>query len=111
MNTERMSQLSEKLLLLSNNRQQFIEYTTINMTSLLADVVKELDSYALNCNIKLAFEASEEELPVNGDDFAIKQAVTNLIDNAIKYNRPGGSVKISANRDGKMPLLPLQTAV
>jgi signal transduction histidine kinase len=99
-NNERMSQLSEKLLLLSKNRQQFIEYTTININCLVADTVNELDSYAQSRNISLTFEASEEELPVKGDDFAIKQAFTNLIDNAIKYNRAGGSVIISTYKNG-----------
>ncbi len=101
MNTERMNQLSEKLLLLSKNQQQIAEYSIINVNSLIGDILKEIDAYARNKNIELVFDAPAEELLIEGDYFAIKQAFTNLIDNAIKYNRPGGCVRISTHKDGQ----------
>jgi signal transduction histidine kinase len=101
MNTERMNQLSEKLLLLSKNQQQIAEYSIINVNSLIGDILKEIDAYARNKNIELVFNAPAEELLIEGDYFAIKQAFTNLIDNAIKYNRPGGCVRISTYKDGQ----------
>jgi signal transduction histidine kinase len=101
MNTERMNQLSEKLLLLSKNQQQIAEYSIINVNSLIGDILKEIDAYARNKNIELVFNAPAEELLIEGDYFAIKQAFTNLIDNAIKYNRPCGCVRISTHKDGQ----------
>jgi signal transduction histidine kinase len=108
MNTERMSQLSEKLLVLSKNQQQIAEYTVIDMNALIDDILKEINTYAQNSNITLTFDASAEELPVEGDNFAFKQAFTNLIDNAIKYNRPGGSVKISTCKDGQNAVITVE---
>ncbi len=108
MNTERMSRLSEKLLLLSQNQQRIFEYTTIDMNCLIGDIVKEIDSYAKSRDVTLTFDLSEEELPVNGDTFALKQTVTNLVDNAVKYNYSGGSVKISSRKDGQNAVITVE---
>ncbi len=37
--------------------------------------------------------------PITGDANRLEQAVTNLIENAIKYNRPGGAVTVSAKAE------------
>ena len=39
-------------------------------------------------------------MPVRGDAVQLKQAIINLVDNAIKYNRPGGSVQLVASVEG-----------
>jgi signal transduction histidine kinase len=99
-NTERMSRLSEKLLLLSQNQQRIFEYKIININNLIEDIVKEINSYARKCNITMKLDLSKTELAVNVDNFAVKQAITNLIDNAIKYNHSRGNVKISTRKNG-----------
>jgi len=37
--------------------------------------------------------------PISGDANRLEQAVTNLIENAIKYNRPGGLITVSAKAE------------
>jgi two-component system sensor histidine kinase CreC len=39
---------------------------------------------------------------VNGDEFWIHQAVANLVQNAIDFSRPGGTITIAARTDGPM---------
>ena len=107
-NTERMSRLSEKLLVLSQNQERMFEYTAIDINLLIEDIVEEINPYARNCNVKLTPDLSEAELPVNIDNFAVKQAVTNLIDNAVKYNHSGGYVKISTRKDGNKAVITVE---
>ena len=49
-----------------------------------------------------------EEMLVTGDAMLLKQAVINLVDNAIKYNRSGGTVKMSAKVEGAQLVLQVQ---
>ncbi|HEY5763991.1 MAG TPA: ATP-binding protein [Rhodocyclaceae bacterium] len=42
------------------------------------------------------------ELRVNADHFRVKQVVLNLLTNAIKYNRAGGTVSVTAMHKGSM---------
>jgi heavy metal sensor kinase len=49
--------------------------------------------------VALAADAAQE-LEVLGDEGLIRRAILNLVDNAIKYTEPGGSVRVAARRDG-----------
>jgi two-component system phosphate regulon sensor histidine kinase PhoR len=68
---------------------------------LLASVVDDMQPLAKSRNITLSVGAGAD-LPcqVLGDMSRLTQALTNLIDNAIKYNTPGGSVTVGARDAG-----------
>jgi signal transduction histidine kinase len=42
-----------------------------------------------------------QRLEINGDPALIQQAVANLIDNAVKFSQPGGTVRLSASVEGR----------
>ena len=99
MNLERMSTLSEKLLLLSESEQGKTNWSIVELAPLLAELTTEFKTKVSESGISLELAPIEKSIPVFGDAFRLKQAFVNLVDNAIKYNRPGGEVKISARAD------------
>jgi signal transduction histidine kinase len=46
-----------------------------------------------------------DELLIHADRNRIQQITANLLDNAIKYSRPGGSIDISAHEDGPFAVI------
>jgi signal transduction histidine kinase len=46
-----------------------------------------------------------ENLPVLGDSTRLRQAIANLVDNAVKYTPSGGQVKVSVKADGSDALV------
>jgi signal transduction histidine kinase len=99
MNLERMSTLSEKLLLLSESEQGKTNWSTVDLAPLLTELTTEFKTKSHESGINIELAAVEQNIPVLGDAFRLKQAFVNLVDNAIKYNRPGGEVKISSHAD------------
>jgi len=93
---ERMSRLSEKLLLLSEGEQDQTEWAEVDMASLLDEVAQEARTEATAAGVSLELEPVSDEVFVMGDALHLREAIDNLVDNAIRYNRQGGTVKISA---------------
>ncbi|MDE2291656.1 MAG: HAMP domain-containing protein, partial [Elusimicrobia bacterium] len=71
----------------------------VDLSALAADVV---DLYALTAEEKgVRLEAPPAGAPtVRGDRARLRRALANLVDNAVKYSPPGGSVSVSVTRDG-----------
>ncbi len=51
--------------------------------------------------LDVSFEASSDNLLVRGDKDAVHQVLYNLCDNAIKFSRPGGALRISIAQASK----------
>jgi signal transduction histidine kinase len=92
---KRMTQLSDQLLLLADAGQERANLQTVDMKSIISDVAAEVSARAKMAGISLEVEPASDEMLVKGDSLRLKQAIFNVADNAIKYNQPGGTVKIS----------------
>ena len=69
-----------------------------NMNELLADIIKRLKPLSNKRKIELVYD-EEKEVNAEVDVVKITLALTNLIENGIKYNRDGGLVKIKLDSD------------
>jgi len=84
--------------LLQLTRQEIgtiLKKEVVAVNELISEVTNEFQPQA---NIKeqtLLFELSKEEPSVNADPFQLKQALRNLVGNAIKYTQTGGSISLS----------------
>src|SRR5205807_9124208 len=97
--TRRLNSVAENLLLLSraDTGRLALRATEFDLGKLLKGSLE--DARILGAGSNLRIEASiPEPLPINGDREMISLTVQNLVENAVKYNRPGGTILVSAAR-------------
>jgi len=85
------------------------QFATERMPVLWQDVApRVLESFAeaaLENHVTLRNDVPTDLPPVVGDAPALKMLLANLVSNALKYNRPGGSVRIAAEVEGSFMAL------
>jgi len=102
-NAERMRALISDILELSmiESGHVSIECREIELRSFISAIFDDLTAKATERNIRLVNEIPSDAV-VNCDPMRFEQMMTNLVDNAIKFNREGGTVTLSSERcDGR----------
>ena len=100
---ERMIQLVKDFLTLSAIERGDIKLNPqpLDLKGLTEEVIQELTAFAAAHNTKISYTAPEKLPLVIGDKLKLIQVITNIIDNAIKYTRPGGTITITLSADTK----------
>lgn len=70
----------------------------IYLWEIVSDVVESLQYKAQKENVDIHVKNFDKNLQVRVDRNQIRQVLINLIENGIKYNRPGGHVEIGAHQ-------------
>ena len=86
-----------RLSRLDENSKLF-ETEQVDLYDLCDEIIANLQNVAERQNV--TFTLSGEHVTINGVWQILNEMVYNLCDNAIKYNRPGGTVNVSVHRDG-----------
>ncbi|MET0402017.1 MAG: sensor histidine kinase N-terminal domain-containing protein [Cystobacter sp.] len=66
----------------------------VDLNAAAAQVTADLVPQALRAHVEIQFEGLERELPVRADPVLLREVIGNLLDNAIRYHRPGGQVTV-----------------
>ena len=76
----------------------------VSVSEIARDVVSRLGRRAESFSVNLSLH---EENPgfINGSEVLLDEMISNLADNAIKYNRKGGRADITVSRDGDSVVL------
>lgn len=99
--TRRLTSVAENLLLLSraDTGRLALRRTSFNLRNVLEGSME--DARTLGEKMRLKVEAEfPKMLPMTGDRDMIELTLQNLVENAVKYNRPGGKISVSAGETG-----------
>lgn len=99
----RLSRLVDALLKLSRleNRTQPFKEEIVNLGELIEGVVISHEVFVVDSGLAIEYHA-EPRVKVVGDPDKIKQAVANLISNAVRYTPEGGSILVDVHQEGKV---------
>ena len=73
--------------------------SNVNLNNMLTQMLKMLTPLAETNNIELIFEDNDKQINAEIDETRMNLAIMNLVENAIKYNKPGGWVRVEADAD------------
>ena len=77
------------------------EIRKICLTEIIKNILELFHFEVQKANIQVNFNYQTERFCIDADSDEISRLFTNLISNAIKYNRPSGSITIQINQIGK----------
>lgn len=102
---QRLSRLTHALLDMSD-LQSVPRDDIILLSPMIDEIFDDLAPLAERNEISLSREG--EDLTIIGSDMLLCRMFFNLIENAIKYNRPGGKVKVSVQRQNSQAVIYVQ---
>ena len=99
--TERLTQMTKTLLEMSN-LQQVSRNERIQIAPMIEEIFTDLASLAEKKEISLVYDGDGV---MTGSDALIYRLLFNLTENAVKYNHPGGRVRVSVTQEPEKLLI------
>ena len=100
--TERLSKMVRTLLDMSDLKA-VPRTDKIQLAPMIEEVLADLSPLAEKSGVALS--QSGEDLWIIGSDVLVYRSIFNLVENGVKYNHPGGSVRVAASRRGSSAVI------
>ena len=102
-NIKRMDDLVNNLLIISRIEagRLPLKKQELSLEKITQKLIEKFKSFAEASNVKIKFEAEEDLPKIFGDPLWLEQVVENLLDNAIRYIKGGGKVRIEIKKARK----------
>jgi len=97
--TQNMTSLINDILMISRleTKEAEVEMSEVRICPLLSEVCTSLEPLAKQCGVTI--ETNCKPLTIIANTQQIKELFTNLINNAIKYNKPDGKVMVTVTSE------------
>ncbi|HEY0332626.1 MAG TPA: two-component system sensor histidine kinase CreC [Stenotrophomonas sp.] len=107
---QRLTETIDKLLALAEVEQHgwLHKREPVDVAALLAQVASAAEVTARTRGVQLQVDVAMGLEALAGDPFLLRQAVGNLLDNALAFSPPGGTVALSAHLEGNQWRLTVQ---
>jgi two-component system sensor histidine kinase TctE len=103
---ERSAHLVHQLLTLARSESP-VRRAPLDLAALARDVARDWTPRALAAGMDLGYEG-EPHLPMQGDALQLREALSNLIDNALRYTPAGTRITLRVSREGVCPCLTVE---
>jgi signal transduction histidine kinase len=102
-NSDRMKDLVKDLLIVSRieSARLFLKREEFSLEELVREIIKEFEPFAKASNCEIEFFVEENLPKIYGDRYQIRQVIENLLDNAIRYTKGKGKVKVRIKKEKK----------
>jgi two-component system sensor histidine kinase ArlS len=95
----RLKSITKTLLLISQiENEQFLKEDEISLNDMLQDLYEEISIRLQEKNIGYTLALAEDVMLVNVNKFLLFNLLFNLVNNAIKYNKPDGAIIITGEK-------------
>jgi two-component system sensor histidine kinase TctE len=104
---DRLSRLSTQLLALARSESALPggnKFAALDMTALVRECCMDWTPKALERRMELEFDTPETPVSIQGDATLLREAVDNLLDNAVRYGTAGGPIRVMLAAE-PLPLL------
>tara|TARA_R110000868_G_scaffold8205_3_gene42483 strand:- start:76973 stop:78385 length:1413 start_codon:yes stop_codon:yes gene_type:complete len=93
---DRSTHIVQQLLTLSRSvpDSALDKQLNVNLTAITKEILMDLAPTAVNTNIDLEFESTQDTVKIIGNPASLSILVRNLVDNAIRYTPSGGKVTV-----------------
>jgi two-component system, OmpR family, phosphate regulon sensor histidine kinase PhoR len=98
--SKRLDVLAEDLLTLAQleSANPHLQLGDIDLSSFFRDVIRDLEKKLANKQLHLLVDVSPNLPPIHVDRTRLQEALYNLLDNAVKYSRERGEIRLSARQ-------------
>jgi len=105
--SKRLDLLAGDLLTLAQleSANPHLQWGDIDLSRFFRDVIRDLEKKLTNKQLNMIVDVPPDLSPIRVDRTRLQEAVYNLVDNAVKYSRERGEIRLSAReREGEIEL-------